>query len=165
MNDLVEKVARALCAIQQAEREEIRRQALRDAAQLIRTSQPSYGGDEVVMKPRIDGNRDGLPYADAILALIDGPAAPAPDPKVTRWNATIRWIAIEHAKITVRDALSALQNEIAGPPTGAPDRDETLQLALDAAQDAIDDYDETRNGSQRRSMELLRLALALARTR
>ena len=54
----------ALGAIQQAEREEIRRQALRDVADLVATP-------EIIGKLRTLGRRE---RSAAILALIDGPA-------------------------------------------------------------------------------------------
>lgn len=49
---------------------EARRSALEEAACLIEAHQVGYGGDGPTLAPRYEGNRDGMPYAAAIRALI-----------------------------------------------------------------------------------------------
>src|ERR1700722_17827961 len=80
-----------LGAIQQAEREEIRRQALREAAELMAhlNEDEDVGHPEMIVKLRRYGRRE---RSDAILALIGAPPAAAPErPEVVALAKLFEW--------------------------------------------------------------------------
>ena len=146
MNDLV---------VRQAEREEmerLRQNAVRDHVRIVQLE------NDLHLRERENDRIRGQ-------ALEDAAKAADQLPQRQRYHDNSRdggWTDYVQSR---RDAVKAIRRLIAVPPAGAPERAEALQLALDAAQNAIDDYDENRKGSERRSMEYLRAALALVRTR